>query len=41
MEATFRSGDTERARELARAYLREYPAGPHAEIARGLRRAKP
>ena len=39
MEAVARAGDQERARELARAYLNDYPSGPHAELARGLRGA--
>jgi hypothetical protein len=37
MEAVSRAGDAERARELARSYLNDYPSGPHAELARGLR----
>jgi hypothetical protein len=39
MEAVMRAGDAERARELARSYLTDYPSGPHAELARGLRAA--
>ncbi|HWA74612.1 MAG TPA: FecR domain-containing protein [Polyangiaceae bacterium] len=34
MEATQRSGSRAEARELARSYLLDYPAGPHAELAR-------
>lgn len=36
MEATLGAGDREGARELAVHYLRDYPTGPHAELARGL-----
>jgi transmembrane sensor len=37
LEATLRTGDTAGARELASQYLREYPTGPHAPLASGLR----
>ena len=36
LEALSHSGRGGAARELATQYLRDYPAGPHAEIARGL-----
>lgn len=36
LEATQRSGDNARARELAERYLRDYPQGPHAQLAQGL-----
>ena len=36
MEATLRAGDTRGARALGAAYLRDYPAGPHADLARSL-----
>jgi hypothetical protein len=36
MEAMLRGGDTRGARALAAAYLREYPSGPHADLARSL-----
>jgi len=34
LEARLRSGDKALAREAARAYLRDFPGGPHAEVAR-------
>ncbi|MDI1428532.1 FecR domain-containing protein [Polyangium sorediatum] len=34
LEARLRSGDKPLAREAARAYLRDFPGGPHAEVAR-------
>jgi hypothetical protein len=37
LEATLRAGDTAGARELAAQYLRDYPSGPHAALASGLR----
>jgi hypothetical protein len=37
MEATLGSGDRDGARKLAARYLRDYPNGPHAELARSLR----
>jgi hypothetical protein len=36
LEATLRGGRTSAARELALQYLRDYPNGPHAELARSL-----
>jgi TolA-binding protein len=36
MEAVQRSGSRAEARELAQSYLLDYPAGPHAELARRL-----
>ncbi|MEY4579374.1 MAG: hypothetical protein RL701_4077, partial [Pseudomonadota bacterium] len=36
LEATQRMGDAAAARELAARYLKDYPQGPHAELARGL-----
>jgi TolA-binding protein len=37
LEATLRAGDAAGARELAAQYLRDYPSGPHAALASGLR----
>jgi len=37
LEATVRSGDNAAARELAAAYLRDFPDGPHAALANSLR----
>jgi transmembrane sensor len=37
LEATHRAGDATAARELAAQYLREYPSGPHADLAREVR----
>jgi ferric-dicitrate binding protein FerR (iron transport regulator) len=39
IEATLAAGDSTRARELAKDYLRKYPDGPHVEIARRLQEA--
>lgn len=36
MEAVQRSGNRAEARDLAQSYLLDYPAGPHAELARRL-----
>jgi transmembrane sensor len=36
LEATDRAGRSSAARELAAQYLRDYPSGPHAELARRL-----
>ena len=36
MEASLRAGDTAAARSLAASYLRDYPSGPHAALARSL-----
>jgi transmembrane sensor len=36
IEATVRAGDLARARSLADGYLHDYPAGPHAKLARSL-----
>lgn len=39
MEATIANGNRDRARDIAVHYLRDYPSGPHAEIARSLLQA--
>ncbi|MBN1656086.1 MAG: FecR domain-containing protein [Deltaproteobacteria bacterium] len=36
IEAISRAGDVARARALAAEYLRDYPSGPHAELAKNL-----
>ena len=36
MESLERSGDGAGARRVAEAYLKRYPDGPHAAIAKGL-----
>jgi transmembrane sensor len=36
IEASFRAGDVARARQLAVAYLRDYPSGPHVGLAKNL-----
>ena len=36
IEASFRAGEVARARQLAIAYLRDYPSGPHAGLAKNL-----
>jgi hypothetical protein len=41
MEATLRAGDTRGARALGSAYLRDYPSGPHADLARSLEQNAP
>jgi transmembrane sensor len=39
LEAAYRAGDATSARALSERYLREYPSGPHAELASRLVRA--
>jgi len=39
LEAAYRAGDAAGARSLSERYLREYPSGPHAELATRLVRA--
>jgi transmembrane sensor len=39
LEAAYRAGDAASARALSERYLREYPSGPHAELASRLVRA--
>jgi TolA-binding protein len=41
LEATLRSGRSATAREIALQYLRDYPDGPHAELARNTSASNP